>query len=331
LGSERIQQLDQQLAQVFEHSLPDLGIFSFITSRAYQANLWLPTWLHFASAYGLKEFTVSLLKSPASARACFVRNNADLRPIDVAIKQGHWDIVRILNDYITQVELAQKQLTLDQELASHTLFGNKRDYVTPSSSSVHSWPQIPLVTENHHINGRSVNLDLAAPNARNDALTYSPFDSNGRIMKAKSELLLLIEKFKCGISIECFGQMFSKWEAVYKDVLQGQMSLELEYSLNQIRKLCSEDGLASNDQSEDELTSDVSSGTGGNADSARLLERDYTTSEPVVLNEANTRPNAIRTQTRPPRFQPKLNHGHTSTSICSHHKVTICCDILIYS
>ncbi|KAH7637840.1 hypothetical protein HUG17_8944 [Dermatophagoides farinae] len=61
---------------------------------------------------------------------------------------------------------------------------------------------------------------------------------NEKIMSSKYELLLLIEQFKQGISIEMFGQLFNEWEKKYLDVLEGQMTNEFLYSFNEIKKLC---------------------------------------------------------------------------------------------
>lgn len=186
--------------------------------------LWLPTWLHFASAYGLTELVLTLLKSPASVRACFMRNNQLMKPIDIAIRYGHWDIVQILHNYTKQIEHIQHDL---------------------------------LVDVNHNVKCTNVLIEnVSSPTSSSSSPPSSSININDRIIEAKNQLLELIEQFKDGISIEQFEQLFTKWESTYCDVLEGQMSHELLYSLGEIKKLCSPDVNDQNENDDDDDDND---------------------------------------------------------------------------
>lgn len=60
-----------------------------------------------------------------------------------------------------------------------------------------------------------------------------------KLIKAQQQLLMLIEQFKNGISIQTFGRLFADWELLNDDIIvRGQMSEEFRYSFNEIKKLC---------------------------------------------------------------------------------------------
>ncbi len=159
------------------------------------------------------------LKYPASTRSSIVPFSSDARPIDLATEHGRLEVLRILNS----ASISQEQL-----IASFVNSPQLHLLSTPTLSTGQSW-QVNGDSEmsfSDPISSEQVNADTA------------PATCADRIMEAKDELLLLIEKFKSGISIECFESMFSNWERKYNDVLEGQMSEELLHSLNQIKMLC---------------------------------------------------------------------------------------------
>lgn len=226
------------------------GLFNYLD------NQWLPTWLHFAAVYGLKELLQTLLKFPASAKAFFVRNGSGRKPIDLAIEQGHLDVVRILNDYGKQIERLQEELVASTNGLS--LFDNEHMTLPSSIQSGQC-----VLKYNAPKNGKDFAVKRVGEgwSARQSELQSRAFvfsvASENRILQAKNELLLLIEKFKCGISIDNFKEIFTDWERLYNDVLEGQMSNELQFSLNQIKMLCSLDDIHQSDYDDDDEGAEV--------------------------------------------------------------------------
>ncbi|KAH9393513.1 hypothetical protein TYRP_021648, partial [Tyrophagus putrescentiae] len=197
------------------------------------ANQLLPTWL--------KE-VVMRFKYPASARSSIVGRCCDAKlPIDLATDHGHWEVFRILNNYSRQIEnSSQEQLIAlpRAETASTTVDNTLLHLISTPPCSGHS-----------NVGAKMLSDDLVST-----ALSTCPANDSGadRILEAKNELLLLIEKFKSGISIESFETIFSDWETKYNDVLEGQMSEELLYSLNQIKMLCALDSISDLDYDDEE-------------------------------------------------------------------------------
>lgn len=185
-----------------------------------------------------------------------MRNGSGRKPIDLAIEQGHLDVVRILNDYGKQIERLQEELVVSTNGLS--LFDN--EHMTLPSSI----PSGQCVLEyNAPKNGKDFAVKRVGEgwSAKQSELQSKAFvcsvESENRILQAKNELLLLIEKFKCGISIENFKEIFTDWERLYNDVLEGQMSSELQFSLNQIKMLCSLDDIHQSDYDDDDEEAEV--------------------------------------------------------------------------
>ncbi len=181
-------------------------------------------------------------KYPASAQSSIVGRCCDAKlPIDLATEHGHWEVFRILNNYSRQIEnSSQEQLIAlpRTETASTTVDNTLLHLISTPPCSGHS-----------NVGAKVLSDDLVST-----ALSTCPANDSGadRILEAKNELLLLIEKFKSGISIESFETIFSDWETKYNDVLEGQMSEELLYSLNQIKMLCALDSISDLDYDDEE-------------------------------------------------------------------------------
>lgn len=120
------------------------------------ADCYLPTLLHFASAYGLRELTSKLLHCPLAYKACHTRNKDNLTPAQLAHHLNHSDIGALLQDFQRLCEsdklnierncrqICDTELT-DQQKANH------RPNVTsePKLSSAH-----------HHLYGLSLCSDI---------------------------------------------------------------------------------------------------------------------------------------------------------------------------
>lgn len=202
---------------------------------------------------------MKLVSYPAFARFSSLGNINDSKPIDLAIEHGHWEVVRILNTYRRQTHISQEQLIA---------LPNSENAIPKDSSCLHLLSTPTLSSgQKLQVNGTEVALRrISEENGNADKLdtalvTCSPTSSldhsTDRIIEAKNELLLLIEKFKCGISIESFEELFSNWERIYSDVLEGQMSEELQYSLNQIKMLCALDYDEDDDEEKEKIEEEV--------------------------------------------------------------------------
>lgn len=62
-------------------------------------DVW-PTLIHFSAEYNLPSFTQELLKIPSIADSCHMKNKYGDIPIEIARKQGHMEIVCMLEDYL---------------------------------------------------------------------------------------------------------------------------------------------------------------------------------------------------------------------------------------
>ena len=121
---------------------------------------YLPTLLHFASAYGLRELTSKLLHCPLAYKACQTRNNDNLTPAQLARYLNHNDIGALLEDFQRLCEtekfsiehnrrnIGQSELT-DQEKANLKRNVTSFSYSNSKLSSAH-----------HHLYGLSLCSDL---------------------------------------------------------------------------------------------------------------------------------------------------------------------------
>lgn len=198
----------------------------------YLVNLLLPTRLNVASECDLKGLAVNSLKSPISNEYCFVYRNSFNSFI---IKNDNPELIHTLEDYVERAKYKPIDEMNGANLLSHYALKKHESSITSNGHKI-------LFRESAMANSYFIpktKTEFRNTSSNHYMCQYLAQKSNQRIMQAKNELLVLIEEFKQGISIDCFEQIFSDWESKFKDVLEGQMSHELQYSLNQIKKLCS--------------------------------------------------------------------------------------------
>lgn len=209
--------------------------------------MWLPTWIHFAAVYGLKQFMSELLKSPTAIHACLVQNSENLTPIEVAARYDHQEVVEILQTFLKQVKCIQKDLieSRNEKIPKRCLFGKENLCVSDDweySSEDESYYNLCQLSQTNVRPSKSVLAPAQCPSLIYGPVSgYAPTDAavrNEIITEAKNKLLCLIDQFKSGISIESFEQLFRQWQITYDVVLKDQMSDEFLYSLNEIKKLC---------------------------------------------------------------------------------------------
>ncbi|XP_076327179.1 uncharacterized protein LOC143234044 isoform X2 [Tachypleus tridentatus] len=90
--------VDQWLTQIFKDNLPPEGLNLLMPppEPRLKTEDELPTLLHFAARFGMKEFTSVLLKSPGAASACGFENCRGLLPVDLARLRNHRETAEIL-------------------------------------------------------------------------------------------------------------------------------------------------------------------------------------------------------------------------------------------
>lgn len=266
-----------------------------------------------------------------------------MKPIDLAIRNGHWEVAHILHRFVPQPERVQ-----EDELKLSSASG-KESHSNCSVGYASGTSKRNSCSDRDDQQDCGSNKEMTATE-RSEASSehtcpWLSLQSNHRIIQAKNELLLLIEEFKCGISIECFEQMFSNWEATYKDVLEGQMSHEMQNSLKQIKKLCSFNDHEENYEEEgyeDEQCEDVTQGYARSATEEKRLQGNHQAewrwgeeanrfggNNEAIRNEPNVEwANIIRTHAHADdRLEQQLNHRphwNTSDLIALHHKVMAC-------
>ncbi|CAG2111120.1 unnamed protein product, partial [Medioppia subpectinata] len=104
LGFPTLSQFDEELANRFDQRLPYFGsVFAAADEPdvydRQKSECYLPTLLHFASAYGLRELTSRLLHCPMALKACRTRNSSNLTPEQIAHHLNHTDIAALLRDF----------------------------------------------------------------------------------------------------------------------------------------------------------------------------------------------------------------------------------------
>lgn len=110
-GLSTVDDLDKELVDRFDRNCPASGfdVFQknvessfdvFQSPNELQSDLEIPTLLHFSANYGLKQLTSKLLICPGAIIACFVKNSKGLNPLDIAVKNKHTDVIRILQQFI---------------------------------------------------------------------------------------------------------------------------------------------------------------------------------------------------------------------------------------
>ncbi|XP_022237390.1 uncharacterized protein LOC111084966 [Limulus polyphemus] len=93
--------VDHRLTQIFKANLPSEGFNLLVPppEPLLKTEDEMPTLLHFAARYGMKEFTSVLLKSPGAASACGFENCRGLLPVHLARLRNHTETADILDSF----------------------------------------------------------------------------------------------------------------------------------------------------------------------------------------------------------------------------------------
>uniref|UniRef100_T1JJB0 DBB domain-containing protein n=1 Tax=Strigamia maritima TaxID=126957 RepID=T1JJB0_STRMM len=102
LSGCRIKDLDNLLVKTFCKNLPPKGFELLDCSKETQqrkSEEEMPSLLHFAAFYGLKELCSCLLDLPNAKIVCNIRNSENATPAELAESAGHKDLAQMLENY----------------------------------------------------------------------------------------------------------------------------------------------------------------------------------------------------------------------------------------
>ncbi|XP_076327864.1 uncharacterized protein LOC143234398 isoform X2 [Tachypleus tridentatus] len=106
LSATTSEEVDHSLAQSFKVNLPSerFDLLKPAIESKLKSDDELPTLLHFAARYGLKELTSVLVESPGAEKACCLFNGRGLLPDHMARLEGHNEIADILESFKESLE-----------------------------------------------------------------------------------------------------------------------------------------------------------------------------------------------------------------------------------
>ncbi|XP_013778643.1 phosphoinositide 3-kinase adapter protein 1-like isoform X3 [Limulus polyphemus] len=101
MGVASCSEVDNLLVKNFQRNLPSNGfkLLDLDINLNQKSEEELPTLLHFAARYGLRELTSQLLQCSGAAQACKLQNVNGFSPAQLANQEGHNDIAGMLEDY----------------------------------------------------------------------------------------------------------------------------------------------------------------------------------------------------------------------------------------
>ncbi|XP_003479607.2 phosphoinositide 3-kinase adapter protein 1 isoform X1 [Cavia porcellus] len=109
--------LDKLLTESLKNNIPASGLHLFGISQleeedmmTNQRNEELPTLLHFAAKYGLKNLTALLLTCPGALQAYSVANKHGHYPNTIAEKHGFRDLRQFIDEYVETVDMLKSHI-----------------------------------------------------------------------------------------------------------------------------------------------------------------------------------------------------------------------------
>uniref|UniRef100_UPI00398F5AAB phosphoinositide 3-kinase adapter protein 1-like isoform X1 n=1 Tax=Pristiophorus japonicus TaxID=55135 RepID=UPI00398F5AAB len=109
--------LDKLLTESLRRNMPANGLHIFGINQleeddlsTTQRNTELPTLLHFAARYGLKNLTALLLQCPGALQAYSVANQHGDYPNNIAEKNGYGDLRQFMDEYVETADMLKTHL-----------------------------------------------------------------------------------------------------------------------------------------------------------------------------------------------------------------------------
>ncbi|XP_027715443.1 phosphoinositide 3-kinase adapter protein 1 isoform X2 [Vombatus ursinus] len=112
-----IETLDKLLTESLKKNIPASGLHLFGINQLEEEDMMttqrdeeLPTLLHFAAKYGLKNLTALLLTCPGALQAYSVANNHGHYPNTIAEKHGYRDLRQFIDEYVETVDMLKSHI-----------------------------------------------------------------------------------------------------------------------------------------------------------------------------------------------------------------------------
>ncbi|KAM6184801.1 LOW QUALITY PROTEIN: phosphoinositide 3-kinase adapter protein 1 [Rhynchocyon petersi] len=109
--------LDKLLTESLKNNIPASGLHLFGVSQLEEEDMMtnqrdeeLPTLLHFAAKYGLKNLTALLLTCPGALQAYSVANKHGHYPNTIAEKHGFKDLRQFIDEYVETVDMLKSHI-----------------------------------------------------------------------------------------------------------------------------------------------------------------------------------------------------------------------------
>ncbi|XP_074089343.1 phosphoinositide 3-kinase adapter protein 1 isoform X2 [Macrotis lagotis] len=112
-----IETLDKLLTESLKKNIPASGLHLFGINQLEEEDMMitqrdeeLPTLLHFAAKYGLKNLTALLLTCPGALQAYSVANKHGHYPNTIAEKHGYRDLRQFIDEYVETVDMLKSHI-----------------------------------------------------------------------------------------------------------------------------------------------------------------------------------------------------------------------------
>ncbi|XP_038599802.1 phosphoinositide 3-kinase adapter protein 1 [Tachyglossus aculeatus] len=112
-----LETLDKLLTESLKKNIPSSGLHLFGINQLEEEDMMrnqrdeeLPTLLHFAAKYGLKNLTALLLTCPGALQAYSVANKFGHYPNTIAEKHGYRDLRQFIDEYVETVDMLKSHI-----------------------------------------------------------------------------------------------------------------------------------------------------------------------------------------------------------------------------
>lgn len=121
---------------------------------------YLPTLLHFAAAYGLRELTSKLVHCPLALKACQTRNSDNLTPAQMAHHLNHSDIGALLEDFERLCDTQKLNISYDCRQIGKSEATDQRKANLRKNVTTFRYSDSKLLSAHHQLYGLKLYSDL---------------------------------------------------------------------------------------------------------------------------------------------------------------------------
>uniref|UniRef100_A0A452V8C9 Phosphoinositide 3-kinase adapter protein 1 n=1 Tax=Ursus maritimus TaxID=29073 RepID=A0A452V8C9_URSMA len=203
--------LDKLLTESLKNNIPASGLHLFGINQLEEEDMMtnqrdeeLPTLLHFAAKYGLKNLTALLLTCPGALQAYSVANKHGHYPNNIAEKHGFRDLRQFIDEYVETVDM------LKSHIKEELMQGEEADAVYESMAHL--------------------STDLLMKCSLNPGCDEELYESMAAFVPAATEDLY-VEMLQAGTSNPVPGDGFSRTtkDSMIRKFLEGNVQLRLHH------------------------------------------------------------------------------------------------------